>query len=88
MEIAGEAGARGCVVGFDAQDPGEENRMVRDTRERGRPRQEGMEVAIVAAVLPGVAVSVRRTGTFGSVMRFGNIIVPRIFLLGTFARRA
>jgi hypothetical protein len=88
LEIARESGARRRVVRLDAQNPGEENRVMRDLGERACPRHEGAEVAIAAAALPGIAVSVRRTGTLGRSTRFGNIIVRRIFLLGTFARRA
>jgi hypothetical protein len=62
--------------------------MARDLRKRVRPRQEGAEVGIVAAMLPGVAVSIRRTGTFGRATCFGNIIVPRIFSFRTFATGA
>jgi hypothetical protein len=83
-----EAGTRRRVVRFLTQDPGEQYGMMRDLRKRVRQRQEGADVAIVAAALPGVAVSVRRTGTSGRAARFGNIIVSRIFFLRTSARRA
>jgi hypothetical protein len=88
LEIARHACAHGRVVRLQTQDPGEKKRVTRDACERTRLRQEGVEIAIVAAVFPGVAVSLRRTGTFGSAISFGNIIVPRIFLFGAFARRA
>jgi len=88
LKIARESGARCSVVRLKAQDLREENRMAHDLGERGGPRQERDEVAIAAAMLPGVAVSVRRAGTFARTTRFGNIIVPSIFLLGPLARRA
>jgi len=86
--IAREAGACRRIVRLQPQQLGQLQRGVHDLQQAPRLHLEQKEVTPVAAVLPGVAVSLRRTGTFGGAARFGNIIVPRIFLFGTLARRA
>jgi len=88
MKIACEAGPRRRIVRLQAQELGKLQRGVHDLQQPARLHLEQKEFTPVAAMLPGVAVSLPRPGTFCSATRFGNIIVPRIFLFGTFARRA
>jgi len=87
-QIAREAGARCRVARLQAQEPRQLQRRAHDSKQAPRSHLEQKKVAPVAAMLPGVAVSGWRAGTLGWATRFGNIIVPRIFSLGTFARRA
>jgi len=86
--IARQAGACRRIVGIKAQGLRQQQRVAHDAQQVPRLRLEQQKVAPVAAVLPGVAVSVRRTGTFGRVPRFGNIIVPINFFADASARRA
>lgn len=88
MKIACEAGLRRRIVRLQAQEFRQLQRGVHDLQQPARLHLEQKEFTPVAAMLPGVAVSFPRPGTFWCATRFGNIIVPRIFLFGALARRA
>ena len=87
LEIAHEAGARRRVVRVVAQNLRKQQRAAHDPEQVPHMLLEEEQITPVAAVFQSVAVPFACTGTSGRARRFGNIIVPRIFLFRTFARR-